>query len=119
MLSYTSLLEPPRVEISSSTIPRCQHSVYYPQKFIDAGERNYGCQGCNANANLGDKKAAERFVMPASGLTLNGNDGKLRANAGVAPGECPNCRSRIHIELSTKLWECAECSTTFAVKGKS
>jgi ribosomal protein L37AE/L43A len=111
----TTLFEPPSVQISSSTIPRCQHSVYYPQKFIDAGSPNYGCSFCNSNANIA-RENTHGFSMPESGVSLTGNDGKLRANNYVTAGECPDCRSRIHYvsEKSSRVWLCADCGREFA-----
>jgi transposase-like protein len=111
----------PLVQQSSSTIPRCSHGVYFPQSFIDKGEPNYACQFCNPNANAVNEVSARKFVMPSAGLPLTGDDGKLRANAGLTPGECPKCRSRIHYvsDRTSRVWICADCGNEFsAAKGR-
>jgi hypothetical protein len=105
--------ETTRVQISSSSIPRCPHSVYYPQKFIDLREPNWGCGFCNERAHDGDMNI-KRFVMPETG-SLRDEPERLFANGAQSSGHCPKCFSRVHSvsEKSSRVWVCADCGTNF------
>ena len=51
-------------------------------------------------------------MLPISSSIQLETSWKIFSN-GKAAGACPECGSRIHTEVSTTQWACAECGTKF------
>jgi hypothetical protein len=115
--SVSTLFESPRVQISSSTIRKCLHGIYWPE-----GQTiPYACSFCNPALYSGDGRLARKFVLPPMGMSLSDAPERLYANGGAASGRCPKCRSHVHSvsETSSRVWICCDCSEDFpAPKGR-
>ena len=84
---------------------RCAHHLLLlSDKDLASGKSN-ACGFCNPDGN----KINGKFVMPTFCDHPLGDSERVYANASAGPGQCPACRSRIHIVETNGAWHCADC----------
>lgn len=95
---------------STGTLPRCEHSVYWPVGTPFA----WGCGFCSPTAYDGDMQL--KFVLPTTDRQMSADPERVLANGKYNSSSCPECHSNIHsvCEKKSKRWICADCGTEFA-----